>query len=332
MVSRFWRPFLSSVMVVVALVALCTVQTSAEIPYRSYIYDYYKHPRPSPQAYLPERVVTGRSLGLTDFNKPDDVFVDSNQTVYIVDTGNSRIVHTDSEFNLLRIIAEFDRDGSPDRLKNPSGVFVDQLGQICIADTGNQRIVVLDENARFLKQIDSPKPTGDSEIADSFAFIPLKLAVDHFGNLLVVVKDVYEGLMQFNPAGEFTGYTGAPRVSPSLVDVLWSRIATEEQRRRQAVYLPTEFSNIALDERVRAGNRQGFRREGSKRELLPEAPVSGQIQYHQRFGAEAESLGQGCSAQARVWTSGRRRRRTGVGRLFQVRGRHGSGIRQLQPA
>jgi hypothetical protein len=236
-------------MVVVALVALCTVQTSAEIPYRSYIYDYYKHPRPSPQAYLPERVVTGRSLGLTDFNKPDDVFVDSNQTVYIVDTGNSRIVHTDSEFNLLRIIAEFDRDGSPDRLKNPSGVFVDQLGQICIADTGNQRIVVLDENARFLKQIDSPKPTGDSEIADSFAFIPLKLAVDHFGNLLVVVKDVYEGLMQFNPAGEFTGYTGAPRVSPSLVDVLWSRIATEEQRRRQAVYLPTEFSNIALDER-----------------------------------------------------------------------------------
>lgn len=249
MVSRFWRPSLSSVIVIVALIALFALPAFAEVPYRSYIYDYWKHARPAPQAYLSERIVTGRSLGLSDFNKPDDVFVDSNQTVYIVDTGNSRIVHTDSEFNLIRVIAEFGKNGSADRLRNPSGVFVDKLGQIYIADTGNQRIVVLDENARFLKQIDSPKPTGDSQIADNFAFIPLKLVVDHFGNLLVVVKDVYEGLMQFNPAGEFTGYVGAPRVSPSLVDVLWSRIATEEQRRRQAIYLPTEFSNVALDER-----------------------------------------------------------------------------------
>ena len=59
--------------------------------YRSYIYDYYKHPRPSPQAYLPERAVTGLSLGLTDFNKPDDVR--RQQPDGIVDTGNSRIAH-----------------------------------------------------------------------------------------------------------------------------------------------------------------------------------------------------------------------------------------------
>lgn len=195
MINRFWRPYLTSVTLVVALIALFPLLAMAEIPYRSYTYDFYKHVQPAPQAYLPERVVMGSDLGLSGFNRPEDVFVDDNQTIYIVDTGNSRIIHTDSEFNVLRIIAEFERNGNLDRLRNPSGVFVDKHGEIYIADTGNQRVVVLDQHARFVKQVDTPKPTGDSQIADNFAFIPLKLAVDNAGNLLVVVKDVYEGLI-----------------------------------------------------------------------------------------------------------------------------------------
>ena len=54
--------------------------------------------------------------------------------------------------------------------------------------------------------------------------------------------------MEFNVDGEFRGFVGAPRVTPTLADVLWSRIAPDAQRERQALFLPTEFSALDVDD------------------------------------------------------------------------------------
>lgn len=44
-------------------------------PYESYNYNYWKEAVPSPDAYLPERTISGRDLGISEFKDPGDVNV-----------------------------------------------------------------------------------------------------------------------------------------------------------------------------------------------------------------------------------------------------------------
>ena len=41
---------------------------------------------------------------------------------------------------------------------------------------------------------------------------------------------------------------GRRGLEPNIVDYIWSRIVTDEQRSRRALFLPTEYSNLHIDE------------------------------------------------------------------------------------
>ena len=56
----------------------------------------------------------------------------------IADTGNHRVVVTDSQYTVQFVLQTFSREGREDSLKEPNGVFVTQEGEIYVADTGNQ--------------------------------------------------------------------------------------------------------------------------------------------------------------------------------------------------
>ena len=55
--------------------------------------------------------------------------------------------------------------------------------------------------------------------------------------------------MEFDVDGNFRGFIGAPRVKPTISEIFWARFATKEQRRQMALFLPTEYSAVDLDER-----------------------------------------------------------------------------------
>lgn len=215
--------------------------------YRNYTYDFWGKVAPAPQAYVPFTVITGEYLGVGELNRPNDLFVDDKNQIYILDSGNRRIIVLNSNWELLYVIDDFINNEQIDRFNNPGGIFVTAEGNIYVADTGNCRVVELTNNGSFIREVTNPWVDYFDHNLEDYRFEPTKVAVDSLGRIYVVSNNLYEGLIVLNSEGTFTGFIGAPRVTPSIVDLFWHRIATEEQRQRLQLFLPTQLRNLELD-------------------------------------------------------------------------------------
>lgn len=224
-----------------------TCHTEAAL-YRSYIYDSWGMAVPTPDPYLPARVIYGEDIGAGDLKNPQDIYVAPDKTLYIVDSGNNRIIRTTSFFEVIKIYKEFERDGVVDSFNNPQSVYVTHDGRLFVADTGKERIVQFDADGNFAAMIDKVQTDMTDAFPNHFRFRPKKIAVDPFDRLYVIVDGLYEGLMKMDLEGNFLTFVGAPRVALTLWQYLWNRIASEEQRARMALVLPTEYSSMHMDE------------------------------------------------------------------------------------
>jgi tetratricopeptide (TPR) repeat protein len=234
------------------LILLTTViggSVRASTPYLGYTYDYFGRRVPSPQAYLPPRVIRGSHLGIGDFRNPADLFVSDRDFLYIVDTGNNRIVCIDRDLNVVRVIDRLSNEGRADRFNRPRGMFVADDGSIYVADTENSRVVQIDADGNVLSVIADPKSTEEGVIPEGFVFKPICVVVSPLGSRFVLAANVYDGIMEFDSEGVFRGFIGAPRVTPSVADVLWSRLATREQRERLALFLPANYRTLDIDDK-----------------------------------------------------------------------------------
>ncbi len=214
-------------------------------PYQSYIFDQWGNPVPTPTPYTAVKVISGEDLGVGKFNNPQDIFICNNGTLYIADSKNNRIIHTNPDFSLLRVITGFESAVGTEKFNNPGGIFVDKRGSMFIADTDNHRIVQLDADGNLEQIITYIKPE-DMDI-DIVEFLPAKIVVDPVGRIFTAVRNVFDGLMEFNASGDFIGFVGAPSVRPSVYDLFWNRFATKEQRERRAIFVPIEYTNVTLD-------------------------------------------------------------------------------------
>lgn len=246
-----WLVVCCTLVVLLGLEASSLAATPIEAPYFSYMYDYWTNFVPAPQAYLPDQVYDGSTLGVGALQNPLDLFVAPDRRVYLADTGNNRVIFMDRDYKVLRVVTEFSDDTTTHRFNKPEGIFVTDSGEVYIADTGNGRIVVLDRDANFLRIVGPPEAGEDIEglLPDNFVYRPRKLIVTHSSNMYVIALDVYDGLLKFDAGGKFAGYIGAPRVAPTLWERFWSIVATEEQKERRALFLPIEYSNIDLDQK-----------------------------------------------------------------------------------
>jgi len=136
---------------------------------------------------------------LASLKKPQGVFVDSSENIYIADTDNHVIRKVDGGTNIITTVAG---DGDPGylgddgpatsaKLDKPSGVVVDSLGNIFIADTENHRIrVVYDDAGTMTITTVAGNGSGDySGDGDQAILASLKkpqtVWVDEIGNLLI---------------------------------------------------------------------------------------------------------------------------------------------------
>jgi hypothetical protein len=230
---------------IISLVALSVVpQANAGAPYEAYTYNFYRDSVPLPAPFLPDRSVSGDDLGIGSFKSPNDMYVTDDGFIYILDSGNNRIIHTDQNWKVIRVIATFDNGGKEDKFNNPGGIFVNGNEEIYIADTDNSRVVVLTNEGKLVKIVE--KPQSDILPAD-FKFTPVKVTADKANRLFVVARGVFEGLMQFDDKGVFIGYVGTINVTQTFADKLWRRLATDAQRAQMQLFIPTEFSSVDID-------------------------------------------------------------------------------------
>lgn len=216
------------------------------MPYDSYNYSYWVYPVRSPAPYLPAQVLTGQDLGSGNFNEPRDMYVSGTGKVYVADSGHNRIIVFNSDWTFDREIDQFTNEGNKDEFNMPIGIYVDQHDTLYVADRDNRRIVILDEHDQLIGTVANPQ---SDILQDDFTFLPTKVRADTAGRIFVVAQGVFEGLMEFSPEGEFQAFTGTNHVRPNISDYFWRLVATEAQRERMIKFIPTEFTNLDIDDR-----------------------------------------------------------------------------------
>ncbi|MCL2361522.1 MAG: gluconolactonase [Defluviitaleaceae bacterium] len=237
------KKLLVLLILVFVLSPLPSVIAVAGAPFESYRFDFYGYEIAIPNPYHAVKSVSGRDLGIADFVNPTDFFV-RDDMVYLLDAGASQIVIFDEYLNLINVIGDLNYNGVSDSFNSPQGIFVGHDHVIYVADTENRRVVVLDDSGNIIRTISNPE--SDS-IPEDFIFLPEKLVADTAGRVFVVARNMFEGIMSFDREGEFFGFFGTVEVTFSPIDLFWRTVATQAQRARLGLFLPTEFSNIAID-------------------------------------------------------------------------------------
>lgn len=223
----------------------CRAEPAAAAPSDSYNYDFWGNEVASPQPYLPVRSIRGEQLGIGAFKLPQDMFVTADRLVYVLDTGNSRIVCLDDKFEVVRVIDGFRNGAKADAFNQPQGMYVTADGRLYVADTENGRIVLLTSQGEFVRQFGAPE---SETFGASFKYLPRKVAVDSAGRIYVVAQGVFNGIIELDPDGNFARYTGTNRVTFKFIDYIWKRISTKAQKEQMVTFVPVEFYNLDLDE------------------------------------------------------------------------------------
>lgn len=244
------KRFIKRLSPLILIMVLCMVSLVPNVkaspqPPPSYQYSYWGEAVAAPDAYKATRIIDGDMIGSGRLQQPADLHVTDDQEIYILDSGNHRVIITNNRFELLRIIDGFKNEGKEDQFNNPQGIYVTADKQLYIADTGNHRIVHLAPDGSLLNIVHSPE---SDLLMSTFVFQPARIVVDKAGRMYVMAIGVFDGFMEFNADGTFTTFIGANRVIVDPIEYIWKLLSTREQRSRMVQFTPTEFTNLDIDE------------------------------------------------------------------------------------
>ncbi|MBE6727416.1 MAG: hypothetical protein E7562_02075 [Ruminococcaceae bacterium] len=249
--SKFIFRVLSLVLALMVVLS-CAVTSFAEsiedVPYTTYTYwEGYdnKTPVKTKATHKALGTVEGNLLGIGAFTELQHM-VSHDGLLYILDSGNSRIVVLDNNYAVKEQITGFDYEGERMEFKGAMGIFADESG-LYIADTLNKRLLCT-KNGEIFKIITKP---DDPTIPETFDFAPTKLVRDDNGYIYLLCQGSYYGMMVFSETYEFFGFFGANNVTTSfsnaLKDLVTSLFETEEKHNASVKQLPFSLIDICID-------------------------------------------------------------------------------------
>ena len=240
------------VLALVFIMLFGTVSSFASEPYDTYTYSIDGEPMASPPAYSAMEDFEVADMKISALKDPSDIVSDNEANIYIADKGNNRIVVLNKFYEHVHTIDTYvDEFGKTQTFNAPQGLFVTNPDKtangesyIYICDTKNHRVVIFDREYNYVRTINKP----DSPILTDAAFTPESIAVDIYGRIFIVSSASYEGVIVLSGEGDFTGFIGAQKVTYSLVEMIWRRFQTKEQREKQELNIGTAYNNITVDD------------------------------------------------------------------------------------
>lgn len=238
--KKAWKKLLLSVtalLMVSSVVAPLEVQ--ADAPYRTYTVDGYGYVTETQTAYLPSETIT--KIGDEFLFAPTDFTILDDGYMYILDSGNKRVVVSDMEGNLIDTFAE-------DVLVTPKGMYVTSDHTCYVADRDAKSIFVFNAEGELIQTYGKP---DHPLYGNQLDFLPLKVVVNESGTMYVICESNNNGIVQISPVdgGTFLGYFGTNNTSASLWRIIWRAIQTDAQRAKSQSNLPSTPDNMAIDEK-----------------------------------------------------------------------------------
>ncbi len=230
------------VLLLVLLLAVGLVSDKAAFaaaPYKTYTVDGYGSVTETQTAYLPYGTIN--KIGEEQLKAPTDFTILSDGTMYLLDSGNKRVLISDVEGNYYGSFGE-------DILNGPRGIYVTE-DRICyVADRDARKVWVFDENGTLIRSYGRPQ---EPLYGDTLDFLPLKVVANSSGTIYVICESNTNGIVQISPAegGTFLGYFGTNATNANLWTILWRSLLTDTARAKMVSNLPATPDNMAIDEK-----------------------------------------------------------------------------------
>ncbi|NLD26692.1 MAG: hypothetical protein GX661_04950 [Acholeplasmataceae bacterium] len=187
--------------------------------------------------------------GKVSFSNPKDLFIDSDDYLYVLDSGNKRVVILDENNEYLTSFGE-------DKLNQPRGIYV-RDERIYIADYGK-----IDDNASgrifiysydkelnqvsFLEEL--PRPNSIVLQVENFIYRPEKIAVDSNLTMYVVVEGSYNGVLLIDKNNRFLNYFAPNQVKTTFKQKLTKFLYGDNEKVTLQKILPAPPFNVYLDD------------------------------------------------------------------------------------
>lgn len=230
----------ASLLLAATCVALSPSQAFAESSsnycYSTATKEYYA----APVAYEVDQVIYAEDLrGVDSLNGIAGMFVKGE---YIYIAASDKIIVTDSDFNVKKVLSEYtDLDGNTAVITTPQGLFVTDEGDLYVCEPNNGRVLRFDSSYELTDVYGQPDGL-DIDVK----YQPSEIVVDSLHRMYIIAKNLFEGILEIDSSNHFQRYFGETTVNFSALDLLWRQLATEEQKAKQSLWLPTEYTSITI--------------------------------------------------------------------------------------
>ncbi len=115
---------------------------------------------------IPQALICTENLGSLPLNRPQGLATDNEGNIYIADTGNNRIVKTDSLGNFIKETGGF--GWGEGQFNQPTDLTLDYGLNLYVVDSQNKRLTRLDKNLNFISVISLRDPVGEPQALADF--------------------------------------------------------------------------------------------------------------------------------------------------------------------
>lgn len=235
-------------------VALCLAvplisSAAVDAPYNGYQYDIDGTASPGPVGYTCTQTVKARFTEAGGFGKPTDLFISSDNELYILSGETASIAVFDESLHYRRTI-HLTRDGADLSFADAGGLFVDGTGDkatLYVTSPNDGVVYIAGADGRIRSSLGRP---NTDLLDDSFIYQPTKVIVDGDGSIYVLSPGMYVGAARFSHTGEFQGFFGTNKVQVTaqvLFDSFWKKLLNKEQASKLARYVPVEYAGFDVD-------------------------------------------------------------------------------------
>lgn len=233
--------FILAILLIAALTAELSesIRVRADAPYKTYTVDGYGTVTETQTAYLPYRTIT--KIGEEAMTAPTDFALLKDGSMYILDSGNKRVIVSNLDAELIAIFGE-------EYFVKPVGMYVTEDHICYVADRDAKTVWVFDANGELINSYGRPDVAMYGENQD---FLPLKVVVNDAGTMYVICESNTNGIVEISPVdgGTFLGYFGTNRTDDSIIRIIWRAIQTDAQRAKMQANIPATPDNMSIDEK-----------------------------------------------------------------------------------
>lgn len=184
--------------------------------------------------------------GVDNFGTLFDIYACGGK-LYILDEELGRVVVTDEDFKLIKIIDKLSFNGEEITFVGARGILVDSDETLYIADYAGGRVIISDMNGAVKTILKKP----ESEMwPETLHYQPVKIVKDNMGYVYVLSEGCYYGAAMYTPEYEFKGFFGANVVTSTVLEAmnnLWDMLfMNNEKRGKTEKKLPYSFVDMEL--------------------------------------------------------------------------------------